>query len=274
MKWGIIGTGNMGEILIDAWMSAKVINQDELYVTNRTINKAYKIQEKYPNIHVCEDVNQVAAAADIIYICVKPLEIHSLLIDLYGLLTEDQCIVSITSPYSIERLESLVPCQVARMIPSITNRALAGITLVSFGDQISNLMKSYLLQSWRLYSTPTIISENVTRMSSDIVSCGPAFFGYLAQAFINAAEKETKITKELAAKLTEEMFIGFGKLLDDGHYTLPQLIEKVCVKGGVTGEGIKVLEAEIGEMFNHLIQKTHAKYEEDIEKISHQTLQE
>ncbi|WP_138415674.1 late competence protein ComER [Aquibacillus sediminis] len=270
MKWGVIGTGNMGQVLIDAWLSSNVIEQDQLYITNRTIDKAYTIQQQYPNLHVCETAEQLVSQVDIIYICVKPLEIYPLLTKLRDQLSKDQCIVSITSPFSVERLESVVPCQVARMIPSITNRALAGITLVSFGEQITKEMKGYLLQSSRLYSTPEIIDNNVTRMASDMVSCGPAFFGYLAQHYIDTACKETDIDQELATQLTEKMFIGFGKLLEDGHYTLPELIDKVCVKGGVTGEGIKAMEVELGELFPHLIHATHTKYFEDITKIGAQ----
>ncbi|WP_226036962.1 late competence protein ComER [Aquibacillus saliphilus] len=272
MKWGVIGTGNMGEILIDSWMSSHVIEENNLYITNRTINKAYSIKERYPSVHVCEDVYHLVEKVDIIYICVKPLEIHPLLVGLYGSLRKDQCIVSITSPYSVARLESLVPCQVARMIPSITNRALSGVTLASFGEQITKEMKAYLLQSSRIYSTPKIIEDNITRMASDIVSCGPAFFGYLAEQFIEAATYETDINKKMATNLTEKMFIGFGKLLEDGHYTLPELIEKVCVKGGVTGEGIKAMDQDIGELFHNLIQATHAKYQEDIDKVNNQML--
>ena len=47
-------------------------------------------------------------------------------------------------------------------------------------------------------------------------------------------------------------------------YTLPALQEKVCVKGGVTGEGIKALESGVQDMFHRVFQNTHMKYEEDI----------
>jgi competence protein ComER len=59
-------------------------------------------------------------------------------------------------------------------------------------------------------------------------------------------------------------------LLETNLYTLPTLQEKVCVKGGVTGEGIKVLEEHVGEMFNKVFQQTHAKYDEDLEKVGYQ----
>lgn len=58
-----------------------------------------------------------------------------------------------------------------------------------------------------------------------------------------------------------------GKLLEQKHYTLPSLQERVCVPGGITGEGIKVLEEEVGTMFDRLFQETQAKYEHERGKI-------
>ncbi|MSO01218.1 pyrroline-5-carboxylate reductase dimerization domain-containing protein, partial [Bacillus paralicheniformis] len=142
----------------------------------------------------------------------------------------------------------------ARVIPSITNRALAGVSLVTYGDHCSKEWQESIQWLFEQISVPTIIEEKITRVASDIVSCGPAFFSYLTQRFIDAAVKETKIDNDTATKLASEMLIGLGELLRQGHYTLPTLQEKVCVKGGVTGEGIKVLEKEIGDMFEHLFQ--------------------
>ena len=67
--------------------------------------------------------------------------------------------------------------------------------------------------------------------------------------FIQAAVHETKIDVRNATILASEMLIGLGELLRKGYYTLPTLQEKVCVKGGITGEGINVLENELGEYF-------------------------
>lgn len=92
----------------------------------------------------------------------------------------------------------------------------------------------------------------------------PAFFSYLLQAFIDAAVEQTKITHEEATTLASEMVIGMGKLLEKEIFTLPTLQEKVCVKGGVTGEGIQILKEHGGDMFHKLFERTHKKYAEDL----------
>ncbi|TLS39337.1 late competence protein ComER [Pseudalkalibacillus caeni] len=270
MKVGVIGTGNMGSILIASFIDSLAVKPSQLKITNRTIDKAYNLKKLYPDLEVTTNSNDVVQGSDIIFICVKPLEFHSLLEGLKSQIKDHQLVVSITSPVTVSELESVLSCNVARVIPSITNRALSGASLITFGSSCTQRQRNSLLDLMAHVSTPIKIEENVTRVSSDITSCGPAFFSYIVQRFIDGAVEETEISREQATVLASEMLIGMGKLLEKEFYSLATLQEKVHVKGGVTGEGLSVLEEEIGDLFNHLFQKTHLKYDEDREKVSEQ----
>lgn len=267
MKIGIIGTGNMGRILTEALLDSKAVSPSSLKITNRTKAKALEIKQIYNVVQVEDNGKAVAEHSTLIFICVKPKDIHHVIKNITPSLTKDKCIVSITSPISVQQLESITTCSVARIIPSITNRALSGISLFSFGHHCDPKWKKTLQKMFAHISKPVEIEEEITRVASDIVSCGPAFFSYLTQRFITAAVKETKIDKETATTLAEGMLIGLGDLLKKGFYTLPTLQEKVCVKGGITDEGIKVLENELGDVFEHIFQATHTKFAEELEHI-------
>jgi competence protein ComER len=270
VKIGMIGTGNMGRILIEALIEGKVITPSSMIITNRTVEKAMKIRHQIPEIQVTEEIKELGTHADLIFICVKPHDILQVVQELKPVLTEDKCLISITSPINVEQLESLVPCSVARVIPSITNRALSGVTLVTYGNNCDRKWKTVLNCLLNPISKPIEIENNITRVASDIVSCGPAFFSYLTQRFIQAAAHVTEIDKETATTLASEMLIGLGELLRKGYYTLPTLQEKVCVKGGITGEGINVLENELGNIFEHIFQATQIKFEDDLKNIEKQ----
>jgi competence protein ComER len=270
MKIGIIGTGNMGSVLISSFIESLAVQPSKMVIANRTTVKTNAIKEKYPDIKVADSPEDVIKFADTIFLCVKPLEFHPLLQHIKDQLCEQQLLVSITSPITLQQLESMVPCNVARVIPSITNRALAGASLVTFGQSCNEENRDMLMELVANISTPVIIEEDVTRVSSDIASCGPAFLSYLIQRFIESAVNETNISKEMATFLASEMIIGMGKLLEKEIYSLPGLMEKVCVKGGVTGEALKVFQAELGPLFDHVIQRTHDKYREDCEKVTEQ----
>lgn len=267
MKIGIIGTGNMGRLLTEAFIEGEAFSSSSLIVTNRTKSKALVLKDKYKDIGIRNTALEVAAESDLIFLCVKPLDIFKILQKIHPFLAKDKCLVSITSPISTEQFEKQVSCSVVRAIPSITNRALSGVSLLTYGEQCTAAWKKMIEQLFAKISVPVEINEEVTRVASDIVSCGPAFFSYLLQRFIQAAVRETQIEESTATKLASEMIIGFGDLLKQGHYTLPALVEKVCVKGGITGVGIGVLERELGEMFEHLFNATHEKFDEEVEKI-------
>ncbi|HET7628392.1 MAG TPA: late competence protein ComER [Bacillales bacterium] len=270
MNIGMIGTGNMGSVLIHAFMKSSAVDPGHLFITNRTLRKAQELKNQYPDVQLAETPEEVAETADIVFVCVKPLDIQPLLETLRPKLSRDKLLVSITSPVTVKELESVVDCGVARAIPSITNRVLAGVSLITFGMSCEERHKERLLELMRHVSKPLEIEESITRIASDIVSCGPAFYTYLTERFIQSAVQETDVTYEQATAFCTEMLIGIGRLLEQQVYTLPELRKKVTVKGGVTGEGLSALEEDVGDMFNHLIQKTHAKYVEDREKVKKQ----
>lgn len=270
MKIGIIGTGNMGRILAEALIDGNAVSPSSMMITNRTIAKALDIQKIYPGLAIGQNAIEVAENSDAIFICVKPHNMLDVLERINPVLNKDKCIISITSPISVEQIERKVDCSVMRIIPSITNRALAGVSLFTYGTRCSSEWRNALNALFKKVSVPVEIEENVTRVASDIVSCGPAFFSHLVQSFISAAVKETEIDQETATVLASEMLIGLGELLSKNHYTLPTLQEKVCVKGGITGEGIKVLDSETGDMFEKIFKATHKKFEEELVKVQEQ----
>ncbi|OIU70627.1 late competence protein ComER [Rossellomorea aquimaris] len=269
MKVGIIGTGNMGKVIIEAFIESKAISPSRLYMTNRTLKKAKLIQETTGG-HVLNSSEEVIKSSDIVFICVKPHDVYRVIEENKNCFTEDKCAVSITSPVSLDQLQSILPCSCARFIPSITNRALSGVSLLTFGSDCTEHWKGRLTTLAEHISTPVLIREEVTRVASDIVSCGPAFFSYLTQRFINAAVEVTEIDPETATILASEMLVGLGDLLKKEIYSLPALQEKVCVKGGVTGKGIDVMERELGEVFEKLFQATQEKFADDITETQSQ----
>lgn len=268
MKWGIIGTGTMGSVLVTACMESELIEPNHLHITNRTISKARVHQEKYPGIHIEETIQDIVRQVDTIFLCLKPTDIIKTIKEISPLLSASQLLVSITSPISIEELESLVPCQVARMVPSITNQALSGVTLLTFGGSISLERKEEFKQKCSYFSDPIEVEDNELRIASDIVSCGPAFFSFLAARYMQDAALHTDIDKEQAADLMEKMFIGYGKLLEDEQISLRELIDKICVKKGIIGVGITALEKNINGLFEELIDHTQQKFKADKKMVA------
>lgn len=260
----------MGTILIEAMIESGAASAPDLFITNRTIQKALDIKKTTPEVTVFRHSSEILEFCDCIFLALKPHDIFPFIQEHKELFRKNHLVVSITSPVSTEQLGYFIPSQCARLIPSITNRALSGVSLLSFDERCTDLMKDWLSYLASQFSRPMEIEESITRVSSDIVSCGPAFFTYITRRFIQSATEETGITHEEAEQLASDMLIGLGELLKKEIYTLPTLQEKVCVKGGVTGEGIRVMDEELGKVFNHVFLATQARFVEDKEVIDKQ----
>jgi competence protein ComER len=267
MKAGFIGTGSMGSILIEAFIQSGAMNPEQIIASNRTPGKAEQLAHKYPGLQLAQSNLDVVNESDLIFLCIKPSEYKKVLDEIQMAVLPNQMVVSITSPVLIKHLEQILPAKISKIIPSITNYVLSGATLCMHGDRMQPEDQDFLENLMAYISSPIRVSEDHTRICSDLSSCGPAFLSFLIQCFIEAAVEETGIPQHEATLLASEMALGTGKLLTTGGFTPAALQERVCVPGGITAEGISILHSELTGVFNRVVKATHAKYKEDLEKV-------
>lgn len=268
MQVGFIGTGSMGSILIDAFIHSSALLPSQIIAYNRTLSKVESLAARHAGLLIAPSNADVARAAKLVMLCVKPLEYQKAIEEFASELTAEHVLVTITSPVKLEQLEVLVPCPVIRVIPSITNAALAGTTLMQFGKEVSEQLRSKIRTLFSQISRPVEVEESFLRVAADLSSCGPAFVSYVLQQMIQAATKETGISEEAATYLTTQMIIGFAELVKKDLFSLQSLERRVCVPGGVTGEGLIPLKQSIPGVFNQVFLRTQQKFAEDCHEVA------
>ena len=266
MKAGFIGTGSMGSILIEAFIHSGAFNPEQIIAGNRTIRKVELLAETYPGLHVAGSNREVVLGSDIIFLCVKPSEFKKVIDEIKEDVLSSQFIVSITSPVLIKHLEGLLPAKISKIIPSITNYVLSGATLCIHGNRMQPEDKEWLENLFAHISSPIRVSENYTRISSDISSCGPAFLAKFIQSFIDAAVEATGISTEEATLLASEMTLGTGKLLTTGGFNPATCKSAYLFPVELRPKDCVFWKKSFAGYFSRVISATHAKYEEDIEK--------
>lgn len=267
MNVGFIGTGSMGSVLIDAFIRSGALLPSQIIAYNRTPSKVNALAKRHHGL-ICADSNEeVAKASQLVLLCVKPHEYDTALSQFAHVLTPEHLLLTITSPVKLQHLEKLVCCPVVRVIPSITNAALSGTTLLQFGQHVSGTTKNYLLSLFRQISNPLEIDEAYLRIAADLSSCGPAFVSYLLQQMVQAAVEETGISEEAATYMTSQMIIGFGELLKHNLFSLQSLEQRVVVPGGITGEGLIPLKQNIPGVFQQVFKRTHQKFAHDCQEV-------
>lgn len=270
MKVGFIGTGSMGSTIIEALIQSGALEPSQLIASNRTRNKVQQLAAQYPGLQLASSNVETVQESDIVFLCVKPSEFKAVLNEIAQYVKPSLIVVSITSPVLISHLERQLSCKIAKIIPSITNYVWSGASLCMYGSRIQTEDRLLLEQLMMSISRPVQVSEQYTRITSDISSCGPAFIAFFVQKWIEAAVEVTGIERNEAERLASEMLLGTGKLLTEGGFSLEHLRQRVAVPGGITAEALRLLDGELDGVFQQLIQVTHAKYEEDLHKVESQ----
>lgn len=267
MNVGFIGTGSMGGTLIEAFLRSGALQPQQIIASNRSQGKLQRFVSKYPGFRHSQSNADTAFASDILFLCVKPLEFKPVIDDIRAVLRPEQIVVSITSPVQIEQLESALQSKIAKIIPSVTNLVCSGAVLCIYGERLTPEDRNTMDRLLGYIGQPLHIRENFTRIASDLTSCGPAFLDFFLVRFIQAAVDVAGVSPEEAARVVSEMALGTGKLLTEGGLKPGDIQQRVAVPGGITSEGLRLLDTELSEVFHHLIQTTHAKYEEDKQKV-------
>ncbi|PNQ84018.1 late competence protein ComER [Paenibacillus polymyxa] len=267
MKVGFIGTGSMGSLLIESFVHSDALKPQQILASNRTYSKVAELARRYPGLHAAQSNRETAAESDILFICVKPLESKTVTDEIRNVITEEQIVVSITSPVQIRILEHALKAKVSKIIPSITHQIGSGASLCIHGNRITEEDRSLLEELMSHISRPIRVKESHTRITSDFSSCGPAFLAFFMDQWIQAAVQATGIDRTELCALAGEMIIGTGKLLTEGGMTPAELQARVAVPGGITAEALALLDISLHSVFPELIRVTHNKYEEDMQKI-------
>ncbi|KEO82458.1 late competence protein ComER [Tumebacillus flagellatus] len=258
MRIGFIGTGSMGSMLIRAFVQSTLSSEIQVVACNRSPEKLAQLQTRYPHLQVCATAEETVSASDVVFLCVKPGDAPAVINGVLPSIREDHYFVSINSAVLLEDMEAVLPCRVAKVIPSITQVALSGVTLVMHGSRTTLQERHELESLLDAISKPVVVEEADLRVCSDLSSCGPAFLAVLLQEFAMAAVRQGGIPRDLADALVKEMTLGLGKLLAEEGFEFSDVIRRVSVPGGITAEGIKVLQPSMSGIFDQLLATTRS----------------
>ncbi|WEK53095.1 MAG: late competence protein ComER [Candidatus Cohnella colombiensis] len=266
MKIGFIGTGNMGSLLIGAFIRAGIVQPTQVIASSRTLSKLRACEREHPGIQIASSNRQATVGAKYVFLCIKPLDYREVIEEIAPALSADQVVVSITSPVMLAQLEELLPCKVAKVIPSVVNSIGSGASLVMWGSRLTQLDRVELHQLLSAISRPIEIEESAVRAASDLSSCGPAFLAYVLEDFIVAAVL-MGMDRETATELAGEMMLGTARLLLERPCTPSELQAMVAVPGGITEAALQVLRKSTRGVFTQVLNTTHEKFTEDLDRV-------
>jgi pyrroline-5-carboxylate reductase len=255
--FGFIGTGHMGCMLVRKFVETGTIEPENIRASNRTAEKVERLADA---LGIRPTSNRVVAElSDVVFICVRPLEVRNVLSELAYLLNSGKLVVSVAGDVSLEKLESLCQARMARAFPSMASEKLQGVTLLAFGDNTTKEDRRLIAGLFHAIGQIAKVEERDFGVLADLTSSAPGYFAALMREFVLAAERRG-IGSDLAERLVKQTMLGTALLLEEESFA--GLITSVATRGGITEAGVLVIQSEAPGMFDQLFQATEDRHEQ------------
>ena len=255
MKIGIIGYGSMGKMLMWKFSESGLYDRDSLLVANRTPEKL----EEAADIATISSNSEIAKMVDIIFVCVRPVDMKNVLAEIAPCIRSDALLVTLNGSITFEMIRNVINHKTAKVIPSVTAEINKSQTIVSYNDLVDQSDKDTLTSLLEIIGNVIELPENEVGMGSELVSCMPGFMASIFDVICSVAEEHTDIPREKIVKMVLNTMCGTGSLMLEKDMTFEEVVSRVATKGGITEEGTKVIYDQfpptVKDLFNNTLEK-------------------
>ena len=258
---GFIGYGSMGSMLANGFLTAEVIAPEDMVISNRSTTKLEAITDQWKGITVSRDNRRAARESDMLFLCVKPFDVLPILQEIQSDLKISTHLISIAACVTLHDIENWFSGPVTKVIPSLTSEVNEGISLLCHNAEVSDDRKTRLEHLLGAISQVIPIQESDFEAAADLTSCAPGLFAAIFENFVQAGLRQSEIPPDVAHQMVVSTLFGTAKLMDKTGIGFSEMIHRVATKGGITEEGVKVLNTHLPSVFDEVFHKTLSKHD-------------
>lgn len=290
MKLGIIGYGNIGSMIVNNILKLNLLLDDEeLIVSNRHLNKFEGLIEEYPeeNLNISSDNEEIAKQCEKIIISVETPQFKEVLEEIKPFINEKTHIIYTCAGLNFNHIKPVYDGKLTLVIPTLastvtSNNSISslsrrkGITLIKHNNKVDLQEKLFVEDLFNEFSFVKEIqnfedfNDNNTFSIKDaeleintiLTSCGPAFIAVMIENLAKITSEMTNISKKEADEMILKTVIGTAILKDNQELSNRDIINKVATKKGITQEGVNLLDKKLTKINRELIKTLLNRYEE------------
>ncbi len=235
----LVGCGTMAGAMLSRWLDCGLdaARVAVLRPSGRPVREGIKVVTAFP-----ESFPEQA----LVVLGMKPQQLGRVAPELKARWCDDLTLISLLAGVSVGRLDDvgISRAQVARVMPN-TPVALGRGVCALYADPamdeerrqtVDRLLAPLGLAEW-------IADEGQFNLVTALTGCGPAFLFRFIDALARGAA-ELGLDEAQAQRFAVAMVDGAATLAKNSEETPGALAEKVASKGGMTREGLNVLDAE------------------------------
>lgn len=243
---GFIGTGNMGEALIDGLIESHKVTATQILATDSSKERTEYIKETY-GIKFYDDDLSLVEASDIIILAVKPHDMADAIKNI-AKSCEGKLIISIAAGITTSFIKETLAESGAREVsivrvmpntPALIGEGAIGI-LAGKGTHSENLFHTQEIFS-SVGAVSILNDESLMDSVTGLSGSGPAYVFLFIKALIEAGVN-VGLEEEDSKTLAVQTVVGAAKLAQMSDSSLDELITMVSSPNGTTVEGLKTLK--------------------------------
>lgn len=232
-KTGFIGCGNMASAIIGGMEKAGFT---DLFIYDKDQAKC----KKFEGASLCQNVNEVAEKADIIFLCVKPNVLPDVLQEIKA---EGKAFVSIAAGVRTEKIRDLLkPAgRIMRIMPNTPLLVGKGAICIQIPTDFTEQEQNFIEHIFQSLGIIEYVSGDLMDSVTGVSGSGPAYVYMFIDALAKAGAKHG-LPEDASLRLAVQTFEGACEMLKQTGDTPSQLIHNVCSPGGTTIEAMKIFD--------------------------------
>ena len=236
----------MASAMVTGWVRADPALAARIHLTDRGSGRAARLATEVeqpqgvPTVHATN--RELVTAADIVLLCVKPIDIEDVLREISDLVEPRHVVASVAAGVQTATMENLLDddVPVIRLMPNVPVRVNSGTLVYALG-RTSSQHVGPTLELFALLGACVELQERLFDAATAVSGSGPAFFGLVVEAFEDAA-----IVSGLSAAIGRELavttMVGTAEMLMREGISCSDLRRMVTSPGGTAATGLAQME--------------------------------
>ena len=238
---GVIGAGNMADALVRGLLSRGVVPPDRCIVTNRSNDVRLARFARDWSVYTTRDKVRLLRDAGVIVLAVKPADVPAVLEEIAPHMQARHLVISVAAGVPLSTIEAaLDETAVVRTMPNTSAAVGASITAICGGRRAGDSHLDVARTLFEAVGCVVVVPERFFDAVTGLSGSGPAYIYLLAEAMIEAAEREG-IERHVALALVSQTVLGAGRMLVETGDDPAALRARVTSPGGTTMAGVEAL---------------------------------
>ncbi len=242
MKLGFIGCGNMATAMMKGIIGNGIASPEEIIGSDVSEAGLLKAKDTL-GIQVTGDNREVASAAEILVLSVKPQFYETVIDGIKDVVTKEQVIVTIAPGKTLQWVEERFgrPIRLVRTMPNTPALVGEGITAACRNENVDDDTLSEVLRILRGFGKCEVVPEHLMDVVVSVSGSSPAYVFMFIEAMADAAVADG-MPRAQAYEFAAQAVYGSAKMVLETGKHPAELKDMVCSPAGTTIEAVRVLE--------------------------------